>query len=169
MEQLILVDSNDKILGYEEKEKCHLLPARLHRAFSIFIFNSKGEMLIHKRSRLKETWPGFWTNTCCSHPRKGEQTAAAAERRLKEEFGFTCSLKFIFKFEYKADYDEKWGENELDHVFIGKHDDAVKPDKNEVDEWKFVETEWLKNDIKKNPGNYTPWLKICLGRVLNKA
>lgn len=166
MEMLILVDKNDKETGYEEKEKCHAHPAKLHRAFSIFIFNRKGQMLIHKRSRLKKTWPGFWTNACCSHPRKGESVHAAAKRRLKEELGFSCSLKEAFSFVYKASYDKKWGESEFDHVFMGKYDGAIKPDKTEIDEWKFVDTEWLKKDVRESPEKYTPWFKSGFRRAL---
>ncbi len=119
MDLLVLVDSEDNIMGYDEKENCHFIPTRLHRAFSIFIINSKGEMLVHKRSRLKNTWPGYWTNACCSHPRKGETLNDATQRRLREELGFACPLKYIFKFQYKSDYDRKYGENEIDNVFIG--------------------------------------------------
>lgn len=168
METLILVDKSDKETGYEEKGKCHLNPAKLHRAFSIFIFDSKGRMLVHKRSVQKNTWPGFWTNACCSHPRKGESIENAAKRRLKEELGFSCALKEVFSFVYKAEFDENYGENEFDHIFIGKYDGAVKPDKNEVDEWKFVDVARLENDIKKHPEKYTPWFKKALGRVLKK-
>ena len=114
---LILVDENDNEVGYEEKELCHLLPTKRHRAFSIFIFNSAGKILIHKRSALKKTWPGFWTNACCSHPRKGESLEEATARRLQEELGFQTQLIHLFTFLYHADYDGTYGENEIDHVF----------------------------------------------------
>ena len=100
-----------------------------------------------------------------SHPRKGEKLEDAAKRRLKEELGFACPLKHIFAFEYKADYDKTWGENEYDHVFIGKYNGAVSPDKDEVEELKFVDGEWLKGDVKKHPEKYTPWFKICFEKV----
>lgn len=169
METVILVDKNDKEVGYCEKEKCHIIPAKLHRAFSVFIFNSKGQVLIHKRSSMKKTWPGYWTNACCSHPRKGELVNAAAKRRLNEELGFSCSLKEVFSFVYKADFDKKYGENEFDHVFVGKYNGTIMPDKNEVDEWKFVDAEWLKKDVRKCPEKYTPWLKMSLEHALLHA
>ncbi len=166
MEELILVDSRDNVVGYAEKEECHHIPAKLHRAFSVFIFNSKGEMLVQKRSSKKKTWPEFWANACCSHPRKGEELEDATVRRLREELGFDCVLQYLFTFEYKADYDEKWGENEVDSVFIGTYDGTVKPNKNEIDEYKFVDIEWLRKDVKSNPDKYTPWFKTALERVL---
>ena len=166
---MILVDSKDKEIGYEEKEPCHIWPAKLHRAFSVFIINSKGEMLVHKRAAGKKTWPGFWTNSCCSHPRKGEATAIAAARRLKEELGIVCQLKHLFTFEYSARFDDKWGENEVDHVFLGSYDGLVKADKNEIAEWKFVPIAELKNDMAKHPEKYTPWFKIALERVLKNV
>ena len=168
MDQLILVDSADKEIGHDSKENCHLLPTKLHRAFSIFIF-SKGKMLLTKRSSLKKTWHGFWTNTCCSHPRKGEKIEDAVKRRLKEEMGFTCDLKYLFKFEYKADFDDKYGENELDSVFIGVYDGDIKPDKNEVEEWKFVDVNELRKDVGNNPDKYSPWFKLCFEKVIDYA
>ncbi|MFH0832577.1 MAG: isopentenyl-diphosphate Delta-isomerase [Candidatus Aenigmatarchaeota archaeon] len=166
-EMLILVDKNDKEIGFEEKEKCHLNPAKLHRAFSIFIFNRKNEMLVHKRSTKKKTWPGFWTNACCSHPRKGETTDFAAKRRLKEELGFATELKQISKFQYDAKYDEKYGENEFDYVFAGFYDGKVNADKNEIDEWKYVNLDALLKDMRNAPEKYTPWFKIALPRVVD--
>ena len=166
MEMLILVDEKDGEIGFAPKEETHVWPAKLHRAFSIFIFNSKGEMLIHKRASMKKTWPGFWTNACCSHPRKGEATAEAAARRLKEELGFSCELKEMFAFPYKAQYDEHYGENEFDHVFIGHYDGPVKPDKGEVEEWKFVAIRDLITHVAVHPEIYTPWFRACFERVL---
>jgi isopentenyl-diphosphate Delta-isomerase len=167
MDMLILVDAEDNIAGYDEKENCHLIPTKLHSAFSIFIINSKGKMLIHKRSGLKETWPGFWTNACCSHPRKGESLEHATQRRLMEEIGFTCPLKYLFKFQYQSDYDKKYGENEVDHVFIGFYDGPLKPDKNEIEEYKFIGIDTLLKDVKNHPANYTPWFMKALPGVIN--
>lgn len=163
---LILVDKNDKEIGYEQKESCHRYPAKLHRAFSIFLFNSKNEMLVHKRHSSKKTWPGFWTNACCSHPRKGEKMENAVQRRLKEELGIQCPLTYLFKFVYEAKFDENWGEHELDYVFIGRYDGEFGPDKKEIEELKFVSLKDLKEDVQKNPKQYTPWFKIALGKVL---
>lgn len=169
MDQLILVDSKDNVLGYAEKEKCHHGKPILHRAFSIFLFNNKGEMLITKRSSLKKTWPGFWSNAVCSHPRKDEETHAAAVRRLEEELGITSSLAYLFKFEYSADYDGEWGEHELDWVFAGKISEEPKADRDEIEDWKFISVEQLRQDVKNRPEKYTPWFKICLERVLESV
>ncbi len=170
MEQVILVDSNDKVLGYEEKFKCHHNPVKLHRAISVVIFNDKKEMLITKRSRVKKTWPGFWTNACCSHPlhigEKNETHEHAAKRRVSEELGISIEPKFLFKFQYDAQYDREWGETELGWVFAARHNGALKPNKEEVEGWKYINTEKLKKDIKKNPEKYTPWFKIGLPKVL---
>ncbi|OPY74628.1 MAG: Isopentenyl-diphosphate Delta-isomerase [Syntrophorhabdus sp. PtaU1.Bin058] len=166
MDELIIVDKDDKEIGYGEKDECHFVPAKLHRAFSIFIFNSKGEMLVHKRSGAKKTWPGYWTNACCSHPRRGESLEDATARRLLEELGFTCPLKHLFSFHYKADYDSVYGEHEIDHVFIGTYDGDVMPDKNEVETHRFITIDALLDDIKKSPQTYTPWFKRALPAVL---
>jgi isopentenyl-diphosphate delta-isomerase len=163
---LILVDSEDNVLGYEEKEACHDGGGKLHRAFSIFIYNSNGEMLIHKRAPGKMLWGGFWTNSCCSHPRKGEEYLEAAHRRLVEELGFDTELKPLFKFQYQAKFDESGSENELDQVFVGTYDGAVKPNPDEIAEYKFILPQDLLKDIEENPDKYTPWFKLSLGRVI---
>lgn len=168
MDTLILVDKNDKEIGFAGKEECHLIPAKLHRAFSLFIFNSKKQMLLHKRSSTKKTWPGFWTNACCSHPRKGESLEVATHRRLKEELGFDCDLRYLFTFQYESKFDDKYGENEVDHVFLGLYDGSVKPNRDEVEDWEFVSVDELKKDIIKNPKKYTPWFKIALDRVISQ-
>jgi isopentenyl-diphosphate delta-isomerase len=167
MDKLILVNENDEVLGYEDKESCHRKPTKRHRAFSVFILNSQGQMLVHKRSRSKKTWPGFWSNACCSHPRKGEGLSEATQRRLLEELGFTCPLEGLFRFEYSADYDDEWGENEIDYVFLGIFDGDVKPDYNEIEEWLFIFQEELMKDIEHNQEKYTPWFKKALPRVIN--
>jgi isopentenyl-diphosphate Delta-isomerase len=167
MDTLILVDSEDNVVGYEEKEECHLIPTKLHRAFSIFIINPKGEMLIHKRSSLKKTWPGFWTNACCSHPRKAESLEEATEKRLRFEMGFSCPLEYLFRFEYKTDYNGIYGENEVDHVFYGLYDGRPYPNSDEVEDWKFMGLSGLSEDVEKHGRIYTPWFKIALPRVID--
>jgi len=166
METLILVDAEDNTTGYEEKEICHSIPTKLHRAFSIFVVNSKGEMLIHKRSNLKKTWPGLWTNACCSHPRKDELIESATRRRLLEELGFACSLNYLFSFQYQIDYSDKYGENEIDYVFLGYYDGPIHPDKKEIEQWRFVKVDDLMEDIQKHTEDYTPWFKIALPKVI---
>ncbi|MDI6591476.1 MAG: isopentenyl-diphosphate Delta-isomerase [Patescibacteria group bacterium] len=165
MEKVILVNKKDKMIGVEEKMKAHL-QGKLHRAFSILLFNKKGEILIQKRAKSKYHSSGLWTNTCCSHPRPKETLEKAAKRRLKEEMGITANLKKAFGFIYKA----KLGnltEYEFDHVFLGRFDGEPKPNKKEVENWQWVKLADLEIDIKKNPQKYTPWFKIILKKIEN--
>jgi isopentenyl-diphosphate delta-isomerase len=169
MEQIILVDEKDKPLGFEEKLRAHENGGKLHRAFSIFVFNSEGKMLLQLRSVKKHHFGGLWTNSVCSHPRKGEELGDAVHRRLKDEFGFDAPLKEAFSFVYKA-LDKKSGltEHEFDHVFVGKFDGVPKPNATEIDEFKWVAASELRSDVRKNPEKYTPWFKLALERVLEK-
>ncbi len=160
-EKVILVDKNDQEIGSEEKMKAHQAGI-LHRAFSVLVFNSKGELLLQKRQKIKYHCPGLWTNTCCSHPRSGETLQQATHRRLKEEMGFDCQLKEVFSFIYQAKFDNGLTENEYDQVFVGKFDGQPKPNPDEVDGWKWISIKGLKKDINKNPGKYTPWSKIII-------
>lgn len=153
-------------VGESEKYACHRRPTKLHRAFSIFVLNKKNQLLVHRRALSKKTWPGFWTNTCCSHPRVGETLDQAVHRRLKEELGFNCDLRHLFHFEYKVDYDSEWGENELDHVFVGSYDGPVEPNTEEVDDYKFVDLSEIKREFERHPEKYTPWFKICFNQFL---
>lgn len=166
MEEVILVDSEDNELGLKEKSETHRNPVPLHRAFSVFIMNEKDHLLITKRSQHKKTWPGFWSNTCCSHPRANEPAELGAQRRVEEELGFTCDLDFLFKFEYSAQFDKEWGENELDHVFVGYYSGVLKVNEEEIDEIKWIDLDELRFDMEKNHGKYTPWFKLCFRRFL---
>ena len=166
MEKIILVDKNDNEIGFEEKLTAHQNGGKLHRAFSIFVFNKKEELLLQKRAKEKYHSALLWTNTCCSHPRTGEVLLAAAHRRLKEEMGFDCDLSEKFSFIYKINFENGLSENEFDHVFFGKFDGEPKSNPEEVADWKWVSIKELKQDIKENPGEYTYWLKICLDKVL---
>lgn len=167
VENIILVDEQDNEVGLEEKIKCHLQQGILHRAFSVFIFNSKNELLLQKRSSKKMLWPLYWTNTCCSHQKHGEDFQTAGRRRLKEELGFDCLLKFLGKFQYQANYNNIGSENELCYVLSGKYNGQVKVDKNEIAEYKWIDFEELKKDVKKNPDKYTPWFKLELKKFFN--
>ena len=148
-----------------EKMEAHINPT-LHRAFSIFIFNSKNEMLLQQRSLSKYHTPGLWTNTCCSHPRDGESLHDATNRRLQEEMGMQCELKEAFSFIYKADVMQGLVEHEFDHVFIGTSDDLPIINKDEVESFRYDTVENIKADIERNPQNYTAWFKIAFDKLL---
>ena len=167
-ERVILVDENDKVIGTEEKLKAHQNGGKLHRAFSIFIFNSKGEMLLQKRAKSKYHFGGLWTNACCSHPNPDKPLEDTVHKKLEQEMGFDTDLKETFTFIYKAEPENNLTEHELDHVFIGKFDGEPKINPEEADEWKWINIEELQKDIKENPEKYTPWFKIALGRVISE-
>jgi len=164
-EYILTVDEKDNVIGKGEKIKVHR-EGKLHRAFSIFVFNSKGKLLLQKRAKSKYHSGGLWTNTCCSHQRDGETLEKAVHRRLKEEMGFDCELKEVFTFTYRVKFDDGLSENEYDHVFFGKFDGKPDPNPDEVDDWKWVSLEELRKDIQKNPDDYTYWLKVSIDRVM---
>ncbi len=158
---LILVDEKDIEIGVIPKMEAHV-KGFLHRAFSVFLFNSKGEFLLQQRALNKYHSSGLWTNTCCSHPRPGETTYEAANRRLFEEMGLQCRIVKLFSFLYTAPVGEELIENELDHVFAGICDDIPKPDNVEVAGWRYVNAEELEQEIEQQPEMFTEWFKICL-------
>lgn len=157
---LILVDSEDNQVGTCEKVDCHLGDGLLHRAFSVFLFNPAGELLIQQRSDQKMLWPMIWANSCCSHPRAGEATHDAALRRIREELGVTAELKFLYKFVYQARYGDVGSEYENCWVFFGNFDGQVNIDANEVADYRFVSPARLTTEIATNPDIYSPWLKL---------
>ena len=164
---LILVDEHDNELGTMDKIEAHE-KGLLHRAFSVFIFNSKDELLLQQRADEKYHSAGLWSNTCCSHPYFGEQINDAVSRRLNEEMGMECKTRFQFSFIYKAQLENGLIEHEYDHVYFGKSDDFPKPDPSEVKNWKNMSLPELKKDIALNPEAYSPWLKICLPKVIEE-
>jgi len=164
MTKVILVDAKDNKIGVEEKLKVHI-EGQLHRAFSIFVFNSKKEMLLQKRAKIKYHSPGLWSNTCCSHPRPNKNILDEAKRKLKEEMGVSCDLKEIFSFVYKANFGDLT-EYEYDHVFLGKFDGDPRLNKKEAEDWKWINFKELKKDVKENPEKYTYWFKLILDKVL---
>jgi isopentenyl-diphosphate Delta-isomerase len=167
-EQVILVDVNDVPKGQMDKMEAHE-KGLLHRAFSVFIFNSKRELLLQQRAMSKYHSRGLWTNTCCSHPRIGESNIFAAKRRLMEEMGMDCELNYLFRFTYKATFENGLTEHEIDHVFFGMSDQLPVINKEEVESFKYVDLDTLKKEIVVNPSAYTPWLKICLDEVIAHA
>lgn len=166
MEKIILVDKKDRAVGTGEKLEVHKAGS-LHSAFSIFVFNRKGELLLQKRARGKYHSGGLWTNTCCSHPRAGEELKEAVHRRLKQEMGFDCPLNEAFSFIYRVKFANGLYEHELDHVFVGRFDGKPAPDPEEADGWEWVSLKELKKDIRENPEKYTYWLRVSLDRVIS--
>ena len=166
-ERVILVDRLDREIGTEEKLKAHR-EGKLHRAFSVFIFNAKGELLLQKRSETKYHSGGLWTNTCCSHPRPAESHYGAARRRLNEEMGFDCELTELFSFIYHTKLENNLFEHELDRVFVGNYDGHPIPNPDEVDDWKWINIDSLKRAIGENPDHYTYWFKLILNRVVKQ-
>ncbi len=164
-EPLILVDSHDSIIGHATKEHCHSGDGILHRAFSIFIFNSKNELLLQKRSAEKQLWPLFWSNSVCSHPRKGESCTEAVKRRLLDEVGLHLPVEFLFKFQYQANYKQLGSENELCSVYAGKTDESPIVNNHEIASWEYVSFDKLQIDMDDRPEEYTPWFKIELQRI----
>jgi len=164
--KVVLVDENDRVIGEKEKFEAHKNPVPLHRAISVVIFDPKREkMLLQKRAKNKPTWPLFWSNATCTHPLPNESYKNAAERRLGEEMGFTVSLKEVFRFIYKAEYDKVWGEHEYDVVFEGIYNGEIKPNPGEVADYKWMEIDELLGDVKRDPKSYSPWFKIILEKL----
>lgn len=163
-EEVILVNDKDEVLGFMDKIEAHRR-AMLHRAFSVFIFNRKGEMLLQQRAAHKYHSGGLWTNACCSHPRPGEETADAAQRRLKEEIGFTVPLKKIFQFTYKASFENGLTEFEYDHVYAGEYDGDIDTNSEEVQDICFKEINEIKESLKSHPQKYTAWFHIALPEI----
>jgi isopentenyl-diphosphate Delta-isomerase len=163
-EKVVLVDPYDRPRGTMEKIKAHQ-SGELHRAFSIFIFNSHGELMLQQRAFTKYHSGGLWTNTCCSHPRPGESPINAAHRRLKEEMGFDCHLNYAFNFIYRAELDNDLVEHELDYIFIGNYNGVPYPDKNEVRSWQLCNLQEIANKISAKPQQFTEWFKIIFSSV----
>lgn len=157
---LILVDAADRETGFLSKEECHRGNGVLHRAFSVFLFNAAGEVLLQRRSAEKPLWPLFWSNSCCSHPRRGEAVEAAARRRVREELALSCTLEFLYKFEYQARYLDVGSEHELCWVFAGRAEGTPVPVAAEIAEWRWVAPAALGEEIAAAPDRFTPWLRL---------
>lgn len=162
VELVELVDERGRVLGHMEKMAAHR-EGMLHRAFSIFLFDVSGELLLQRRAASKYHSPGLWSNSCCGHPRPGEQVHAAATRRLNEELGLRCDLSEMFKFTYRAELGEGLIEHELDHVFIGLNDRAPRPDPSEVSAVRSIGRHALMTEMRRTPDRFSAWLPLCVG------
>ena len=165
---LILVDEADREVGHMSKARCHDGRGILHRAFSLLIFNPEGELLLQKRAAGKRLWPLYWSNSCCSHPRRFETLDQAIHRRLFEELGLRCPLEFLFKFQYQAQWDQSGAENELCSVYIGHVDSPIRVDPAEIAEVRWVSPGQLQEEMaQRRPGQFTPWFIMEWQRVWN--
>jgi len=161
MEQVLLVDHDDRVIGTMEKMEAHQ-KGLLHRAFSVLLFNDEGKILLQKRAAHKYHSAGLWTNTCCSHPQPNEKIEEAASRRLREEMGIHAQPTFAYKFIYKTSLDHELIEHEYDHVFLGSFNDVPSINQNEVADWKYADIEWIKRYIIEHPDRYTYWFKMIV-------
>lgn len=159
-EELILVDEDDRDIGTLSKARCHDGDGVLHRAFSLFIFNESGELLLQQRSAGKRLWPLYWSNSCCSHPRAGESMDEAVERRLEQELGLHCDLEFVFKFAYQARYGDAGSENELCSVYLGRTSESVRVNANEIASVRYVAADRVGAELEASPGDFTPWFRM---------
>jgi isopentenyl-diphosphate Delta-isomerase len=165
-EQLILVDRHDRETGFLAKADAHLGRGTLHRAFSLFVFNPAGELLLQQRAQGKRLWPGYWSNTCCSHPRRGESMDTAIHRRLQEELSLTAELEFVFKFQYQAQYDAHGAEHELCWVYAGRSAEPPLPNGHEIVALRYVTPQALQAEIDCAPQTFTPWFKLEWARLV---
>jgi isopentenyl-diphosphate delta-isomerase len=164
-EEVILVNESDQPLGTMEKMEAHR-QGLLHRAFSVFIFDSNGKMLLQQRAPGKYHSAGLWTNACCSHPRPGEDILIAACRRLREELGFTTELIKLFEFTYRSEYDNGLTEFEFDHVFVGSHDQGIFPDSAEVNDYRYSTIDEIRAGLKSEPEKFTSWFHLAFPLVI---
>lgn len=158
-EQLILVDRKDNEIGFISKADAHDGAGVLHRAFSLFLFNDAGELLLQQRAPGKRLWGGYWSNSCCSHPRRGETMQAATSRRLLDELNFEARLEYVYRFCYQAGFGDAGSENELCHVFLGKASDHIRPNDSEIAAIRFVSPAELGAELVEQPEHFTPWFK----------
>jgi isopentenyl-diphosphate delta-isomerase len=164
-EQLILVDSDDQEVGYLSKLDCHAGAGVMHRAFSIFLFNSDGEILMQRRSAGKPLWPLYWSNSCCSHPRVGESIDLALQRRMQEELGVQCPLIFLYKFQYQAPFGDLGSECEVCSVYAGTYDGVIHVNQTEIAEVRYATPAALLRQIERDPDGFTPWFRMELERI----
>ncbi|MEZ5559485.1 MAG: isopentenyl-diphosphate Delta-isomerase [Pseudomonadales bacterium] len=159
-ELLVLVDSNDREIGQLDKSSCHDGDGVLHRAFSVFVFNGAGELLLQRRAAGKRLWPGYWSNSCCSHPRAGEALTEAVTRRVEQELGLSLPLRYLYRFEYQARFGDLGSEHELCSVFVGRTDAQPVVNTTEIDAWRWVSPEALNPELEADGDRFTPWFKM---------
>jgi isopentenyl-diphosphate delta-isomerase len=164
-ESLILVNDTDEQIGFCSKLECHQGEGLLHRAFSVFIFNREGQLLLQQRSAQKPLWPLYWSNSCCSHPHEAESIEDAGRRRLREELDLQCELEFLYKFQYQANFDNLGAENEFCHVFAGYTDGDVRAHPDEIAAWRYISPEELTREIAEDGDRFTPWMKMEWQRI----
>lgn len=158
-EELILVDRDDNEIGYASKADAHDGGGILHRAFSLFLFNDDGELLLQKRASSKRLWGGYWSNSCCSHPRRGETMAVATSRRLLDELNFEADLEYVYQFCYEAGFGDAGSENELCHVFLGRASADLQANASEIADIRYVSAAGLASEFEESPDRFTPWFK----------
>jgi len=159
-ESLILVDPHDQEIGHLSKQDCHEGEGVLHRAFSLFIFNTEGKLLLQKRAPEKRLWPGYWSNSCCSHPRAGESMPEAVVRRLEQELGIRADLQFIYKFIYQARFGTAGSENEFCWVYAGRGDETVVANSTEISDWRYLGADDVDRELDADPDSFTPWFRL---------
>lgn len=164
-EELILVDDQDREIGFQSKADCHDRDGLLHRAFSLFVFNRDGEVLLQRRAANKRLWPLYWSNSCCSHPRRGEDMEEAVHRRLYQELRIRSELNYLYKFQYAASFGAAGSERELCWVYAGLSEDPVRANATEISEWRYVSPLQLDNELQRRPERFTPWFKLEWPRV----
>jgi len=159
-EPLVLVDEANTILGFKEKAACHVGEGILHRAFSVFLFDERGRFLLQKRAAGKPLWPLFWSNSVCSHPRRGEDEIEAVHRRVVEEVGTDADVEYVYRFTYHAHFEDVGSERENCAVYLGRVQGDVVPNANEIDEWSWIEPEELDRRMQEDPAAFSPWMKM---------
>ena len=164
-EELILVDADDNDVGFLSKAECHNGAGILHRAFSVFLFNDAGELLLQKRGEDKRLWPGFWSNSCCSHPRRAESMEVATSRRLRDELNVETALEHVYRFQYTARFGAAGSENELCHVFLGRTPHDLRPNDSEIAAIRFLSPREVDRELGLNPAGFTPWFRQEWGEL----
>ena len=159
-EQLILVDAHDNETGFLSKAECHDGEGMLHRAFSVFLFNDAGELLLQRRADSKRLWPGYWSNSICSHPRRGESMDVATRRRLRDELNIETPLEYVYKFAYQAEFGDSGSEHELCHVYLGRVSGEVKPNDHEISGIRYVTVRELDREFAEKAATLTPWFRL---------